>query len=558
MEKNKEEILFDVLIVGGGWNGLYALKYMLQENLNVICLEKEKEIGGVWLYKETFGGVMKTTIITSSLTVTEASDFPLKIEHKTDFPDHWTIHNYLKEYATHFNLYPNIRCDSEVISAEKIEEIWHVKDISNNEYKTKRLIVVSGSNYQPKSTPQLKQLFSKFKGEIIHSAEYKYPKEEYERKNILIIGGGESASDIATELSYYSNIYFSIANGQWFGTRKGGLFNSIPLEHFSSRARRVLLDGASTPMKYFGLKAYTEFRNGFHGHGIDCWRCPYDAYATSFINKNTEVMERISLGTVHPKPNVLYVDEDEVRFVDGSKAKIDLIILCCGYSFAQFPWLKLPKQVNDLNNYGNNNGNGNGNGNNNGNGFCVSKCYKMCIYPEDPTLSFVGYARPLRGSIPTGGEMQSLFLSLIYSGKLKIPPIDQLRQIGLDEKLERDRFFKGANKRAVTLVEIYNYVDDIAKIIGVYPNYKQLYKELGLKTWLKIVVAPYHASQFLLNDPKKRHHALEAYDRILPRSPNMILIFSLFSYLIYLFICVYKSDKFIAILIIISYFYFTY
>lgn len=42
-----------VCIVGGGWNGLYALKWFIEEGLDdVVLFEMTDSIGGVWVYKK--------------------------------------------------------------------------------------------------------------------------------------------------------------------------------------------------------------------------------------------------------------------------------------------------------------------------------------------------------------------------------------------------------------------------------------------------------------------------------------------------------------------------
>ncbi|CAF4354147.1 unnamed protein product, partial [Rotaria sordida] len=64
-------------VIGGGWSGLYALKYLLEENLDTQLYERESNLGGVWFYKETPGGVYQSTHTTSSKTYLHASDFPL-------------------------------------------------------------------------------------------------------------------------------------------------------------------------------------------------------------------------------------------------------------------------------------------------------------------------------------------------------------------------------------------------------------------------------------------------------------------------------------------------
>jgi len=64
-------------------------------------------------------------------------------------------------------------------------------------------------------------------GKWMHADTYKYTTPEMEGKRILIVGGGESASDIATEVcdvSKHGETYLSIRNGQWFHDRTVGAY----------------------------------------------------------------------------------------------------------------------------------------------------------------------------------------------------------------------------------------------------------------------------------------------------------------------------------------------
>ena len=99
-----------------------------------------------------------------------------------------------------------------------------------------------------------------FTGEVRHANTYKRVLEEHYGKNILVVGGGETASDLCNEISYAAeNVYLSIPNGQWFG----GRFNqhweyssAWPLDNFSSRMRRFMLDGNPEPEKYEMMKVW--------------------------------------------------------------------------------------------------------------------------------------------------------------------------------------------------------------------------------------------------------------------------------------------------------------
>ena len=90
----------DVTVIGAGWNGLVACKYMLEEGLSVVALEKKDGIGGVWRYTEdpSIPSVMKSTCCTSFTTMTEMSDYPIPAEMK-EFPHHLDIMDYLESYT---------------------------------------------------------------------------------------------------------------------------------------------------------------------------------------------------------------------------------------------------------------------------------------------------------------------------------------------------------------------------------------------------------------------------------------------------------------------------
>lgn len=517
-------MLYDVVCIGAGISGLYTVKYMKDAGLSVVALEKECTIGGVWNYREkTPGGVIESTITTSSKVVTESSDFPFP-DTVGHFPTQYQFQEYLQGYVDHHNLRKHIQCDTQVSNVKKVDGIWEITDQNGNIIKGKNVVIAAGANTVPNIPDEIQNKFKDFPGEKIHASVYKKPDEKFKSKRILLVGGGESGADIAQELSYQSDqVYISIANGQWFGDRCGGLFRKIPLEHFSSRARRFIIDGDKNPELFWILKAYTEFKSGFHGHGIECWRCPYDPYATSFINKNTAILERIKEGFAHAKPGIDRVEGNTVFFKDGTNNDFDIVMFCTGYKF-KIDWIDLPSNIK--------------------NGFCVSKLYKMLTPPEDTSIAFIGYVRPVRGSIPSGAEMQAWLYSHYLSGKIKFPSQEEMKRISVEEIRARDKHFKGSNSRIRTLCPIYDYCDDLAKMIGVYPNYYELYKKVGLRQWTRIVRTPFHLSQYRLNTPEGLKYHLTVVDRFLPDSPNTIIVMAIMGRIVY---CL--SSKLVMIII---------
>lgn len=214
----KSRIVFrDVIVVGAGWSGLLACKCMLEEGLTVMALEKRSDVGGLWCYTEDSGviTVMRNTKTTSSSSVTEMSDFPMP-EEIGQFPKHEDVLKYLKSYCDTFHLWLHIRLDHCVTKVTKDGELWRVKCENGRQYTSKFLIVCTGSVQKPNRDLQ-HSLLKDFVGEIRHSSEFKTFIPEHANKRVMLIGGGETASDVVEEwYDHVSRLIWCIPRGMHF------------------------------------------------------------------------------------------------------------------------------------------------------------------------------------------------------------------------------------------------------------------------------------------------------------------------------------------------------
>ena len=168
-QEENPKLHHDVTVIGAGWSGLVACKYMLEEGLSVVALEKREDIGGVWLYSNnpSITTVMQSTRTTSSSTVTEMSDFPMP-EEIGMFPHHKDVWNYLHSYAKTFNLMPHIKLNIEVETVEKEGEVWSVCCSNGDTYTSKYLVVASGEHQDPNRELE-ESLLKGFTGKIYHA-----------------------------------------------------------------------------------------------------------------------------------------------------------------------------------------------------------------------------------------------------------------------------------------------------------------------------------------------------------------------------------------------------
>ena len=113
-----------VAIIGGGFSGIYALKYCIQEKLNCHLFESSNSIGGVWKYnKKKSGGVLKNTYASSSLTFLHPTDYPFPDE-TPEFSHHSIIYDHLVNYVKYFDLNKHIQFNTSITNITKKKNKW--------------------------------------------------------------------------------------------------------------------------------------------------------------------------------------------------------------------------------------------------------------------------------------------------------------------------------------------------------------------------------------------------------------------------------------------------
>jgi dimethylaniline monooxygenase (N-oxide forming) len=379
-------------------------------------------------------------------------------------------------------------------------EVWKIYDKNGNYWISKFLTISTGAHTNPNIPKKIGDgLLKDFSGEVIHSSQYKKLTPHFWNKKILIVGGGETASDVANEIALYSKkLYWSIQNGQWFipklntNTPKGKDV-AEPADHYTSAINMWVHPVGKSGGVYL-FEDMVEFFWGKCGHGIQEWvsKAPYQR---QFLNKSSEVLNKVSYGRIIPKKKIQKIFGKKIWFDDGSFDNFDIIILCTGYQ-VDFPFL--PKKYNQS----------------------VRKNYKFIFNPHDPSLSFVGFARPVIGSIPAISEVQSIYLSKIYSGKLKLPTTKQMISTAKrDTKFWAD-YFKNTSTRIQGLVNIYIYSNDLMDKCSMKPDYAKLFFKSPVKCW-KALSAPYNNSRYLLNQENYHDRIFSNFKQYEPHVFNL-------------------------------------
>ena len=436
----------DVCIIGAGWSGLYACKYAIENGLNPIVLERREDIGGVWNYSERGDTttVMKSTVSSSSRVVTEASDFFMQ-EKVGEFMHHEEILEYLRDYIKNFNLVEHLNFNCEVQSIEKIAGRWHVQYDQLGESKkvvVDKVAVCAGLHNKQRD---IGEPINRFDGCVKHAGEIKEinPEDYGPNDHVMVYGGGETASDLVDLLvKTPAKITWAIRGGQHFlrktlfhqRTGEGKfakddfaldliaspLINGISSFSKSAPGRRYITDWLSTGSVF-----------KYQGHGVENWSNEHK-YAQAFFNKNGHTVDHVHTGRVIAESEVANVNGSTVSFKSGSSDTFTHIICCFGYQF-HCPFLPEEHRSGKL-----------------------DDLYQFVFPTNDHSIAFLGFARPIIGSIPLITEMQCFWAFRVFSGKVELADETTLqqRQVRNNEKWDRRLPGRG-NLRTLVLPSTY-------------------------------------------------------------------------------------------------------
>lgn len=373
------------------------------------------------------------------------------------FPHHIDVLEYLQNYAKEFKLLPHIRLNADVQEVERAgkddkfsTERWTITCSNGYKYKSKFLIVATGLVNEPNRELE-KTVLKGFTGPVFHAHQIKYPLEEFKGKRLLLIGGGETASDICTDWHRHAHsIYWSIPRGQHFFRRYSKIVpwgQPQALDKASSRMMKLLAPYHKGKPGLAWVCKWTT--NGsllaYQGHGVPEWKNKA-SFFKFFVNKNGKVLDLVDYKSVVPKGQVLKNEGREVYFKDGSKEDFDIIIMSTGYDEV-FPYLPKEYQV------------------------PIRQRYKMVFDVEDPTIAFVGLVRPIVGSLVGISELQARWAAKVFIGNILLKPLQERQEETKKDDAFWTNHFKNSSQRISGLVEGFTYIDDIARIAGFYPDY---------------------------------------------------------------------------------------
>ena len=378
-----------VCVIGAGPSGISAIKNIKEKGLDVVAYDYNHDVGGNWIFseKESHSSVFETTHIISSKTLSEYADFPFPPE-VADYPSHDELRNYFQAYAKAFDLYPHIEFNTLVKSCDRLDDgNWAVTTSCEGVEKTAHftdLVVCNGHHWQPKYP----NYPGEFTGEFLHSHQFK-KAAPFKDKKVLVIGGGNSACDVAVETSRISEkTTISWRRGyrilpKFIMGKPSDVFASsmtflpVGLRNFFAGIMIRLATGSN---KIYGLQEVEH------------------KFGETHPTVNSELLYKIRHGKVHPKVDIERFEGKTVHFTDGTKESFDVVIACTGFVLAHPFFDKNFLDYSDG----------------------PVPLYLKMLHAEIENLYFIGMFQPL-GCIWPGAEQQSKLAALALTGEWQRP-----------------------------------------------------------------------------------------------------------------------------------------
>lgn len=381
-----------IAVIGAGPSGITALKNLLDQGLEAIAFDRNHDVGGNWIYSEneSHSSVFETTHIISSKTLSQYEDFTFDdFDPETaDYPSHDELRRYFQAYARKFGLYEHIRFHTMVIHCEWInDQEWQITTEREGVRSTEKftdLVVCNGHHWKPRwpSYP------GEFTGEFIHSHHFK-KADPFRDKRVLVIGGGNSACDVAVETSRVSEMTAI----SW---RRG--YRIIPKFFFGKPSDKIGERSSWIPLKIRSFFFDILLKIMVGDNSLYGLRKVETKFGETHPTINDELLYKIRHGKVKPRMDIKRLEGKKVIFEDGKEENYDVIIACTGY------YLSHPFFDENFIDYSSG----------------PVPLYLKMFHPSYRNLYFVGMFQPL-GCIWPGAELQSKIMARELAGKWKRP-----------------------------------------------------------------------------------------------------------------------------------------
>jgi putative flavoprotein involved in K+ transport len=282
-----ERAVADVVVVGGGQSGLAAAYAAGRAGLRPLVLEAGAEPVGSWpRYYDSLA-----LFSPARFSALPGRPFPGDCER---YPTRDEVVAYLRAYAA--NLDADIRCDQRVDTVDRGEDGRVIARTATGLEVEAGMVIAATGGFRRPHRPALPGL-EHFTGAVLHSSQYRAP-EAFAGRRVVVVGAGNSAVQIAADLASLARVT---------------LATRAPLRW--------------QPQRPLGRDLHWWLiRSGLDSAPIGRW-----------LDRGTSIVDdgryraAVRSGNPDRRPMFTRLDGDGVRWSDGTRERVDAVILATGY-----------------------------------------------------------------------------------------------------------------------------------------------------------------------------------------------------------------------------------
>ncbi|MFF0815032.1 flavin-containing monooxygenase [Rhodococcus sp. NPDC003318] len=192
--QSNNDVDVDVLVIGAGVVGIYALYRALDAGFSVQTLEAGDGVGGVWYWNRYPSARFDSESYTYGYIFSK--ELFEEWRWKEEFATQPEIESYLNFVVDRFDLRKHIRTGEKVVSAvyDETDNVWVVTTAKGSVVRARWVISATGGLSVP-HYPEIDGL-DVFGGQAYHTGAWPHTPVEFAGKRVAIIGNGPSGAQL--------------------------------------------------------------------------------------------------------------------------------------------------------------------------------------------------------------------------------------------------------------------------------------------------------------------------------------------------------------------------
>jgi cation diffusion facilitator CzcD-associated flavoprotein CzcO len=180
----------DVLVIGAGFGGLYAIHKLREQGVRVLAVEAGSDLGGTWFWNRYPGARCDVESVDYSYS------FDPELEQEWDWTERYAtqpeILTYINHVADRYDLRRDILFDTRVTSAHFDEEAarWTVRTDTGETISAQWCVTATGCLSTP-NTPDYPGV-DRYAGRTYHTGRWPHEGVDFTGQRVAVIGTGSS------------------------------------------------------------------------------------------------------------------------------------------------------------------------------------------------------------------------------------------------------------------------------------------------------------------------------------------------------------------------------